>query len=176
MSRRLRRQIGNAAQRQMAIARLVSQTEALVDAPQPWGAWRERSLSESLRPAPHGVTQIFENGWFAVSIRPIASGYHLFISNAPGTPVRSWHDLQRIKNELIGYDHTAVEIFPPQKEVVDQANMTHLWVLKLYRSLPPDFSLVQWMHEADEARARAAARATARDADVDVDDAAAVLS
>lgn len=40
-----------------------------------------------------------------------------------------WEDLQRLKCEAGYPDHDAVEIFPAQKDVVNVANMRHLWVL-----------------------------------------------
>jgi hypothetical protein len=53
--------------------------------------------------------------------------------------VRSWADMQRIKNELVGPERVAVEVFPPVSELVDQANIAHLWVLPEGFALP--FSL-----------------------------------
>lgn len=41
----------------------------------------------------------------------------------------TWDDLQQIKNEIGYSDQWAVEIFPPVDEVVNHANMRHLWVL-----------------------------------------------
>lgn len=38
-----------------------------------------------------------------------------------------WPHKQRIKNEIVGEDASAIEIFPPQSEVVDSANMYWLW-------------------------------------------------
>lgn len=41
----------------------------------------------------------------------------------------AWDDLQRIKLE-VGYgDHDAVEVFPPEGDLVNVASMRHLWVL-----------------------------------------------
>ncbi|MBK7822842.1 MAG: hypothetical protein IPJ61_17715 [Tessaracoccus sp.] len=40
-----------------------------------------------------------------------------------------WDDLQRIKTQCLGEDVWAVEIYPPPSELVDVANMRHLWVL-----------------------------------------------
>ena len=37
--------------------------------------------------------------------------------------------MQRIKDEIAGQDATAVEVYPPHSEIVDQADMYHLWVL-----------------------------------------------
>jgi len=41
----------------------------------------------------------------------------------------AWEDLQRLKSECGRGDKDAVEIFPPDKDVVNVANMRHLWVL-----------------------------------------------
>lgn len=41
----------------------------------------------------------------------------------------SWDDLQRIKNEIAGDRRVAVEVYPEAAEVMDQANMRHLFVL-----------------------------------------------
>lgn len=41
----------------------------------------------------------------------------------------SWDDLQRIKNE-VGYGNSdAIELYPASKDVVNVANIRHLWVL-----------------------------------------------
>ena len=53
---------------------------------------------------------------------------HLAISSLSGIRP-TWPEAQRMKNELAGDDATAVEVYPPQGEVVDQADMYHLWVL-----------------------------------------------
>lgn len=48
----------------------------------------------------------------------------------------SWQDLQRIKNELCGQDAEAVHVHPRQADVMDQADMYHLFVLPLGKGLP----------------------------------------
>ena len=53
----------------------------------------------------------------------------------------SWSDMQRIKNELCGKDKTAIQVYPPASEVVDFANIYHLWVLPIGFVLP--FSLAR---------------------------------
>jgi hypothetical protein len=40
-----------------------------------------------------------------------------------------WDDLQRLKRECGRGERWAVEIFPADSEVVNVANMRHLWVL-----------------------------------------------
>ena len=41
----------------------------------------------------------------------------------------TWDELQRVKNETLGPDVWCVEVYPPESEVVDVANMRHLWPL-----------------------------------------------
>ena len=55
----------------------------------------------------------------------------------------AWDDLQRLKRECGYGDRAAVEVYPPDSEVVNDANMRHLWVLPE----PPPF-----MWRAGEAR------------------------
>ena len=50
----------------------------------------------------------------------------LLMVNDP-TCRHSWQDLQRIKNDLLGERWAAVEVYPPQDRVVDEANLYHLW-------------------------------------------------
>lgn len=50
------------------------------------------------------------------------------IRRSDSEPVKDWHDIQRIKNEIIGEDREAFQIFPKQKELVDVANLYWLWV------------------------------------------------
>ena len=39
----------------------------------------------------------------------------------------SWDELQRLKDEHLGPDVLAVEIYPPARRVVNELNMRHLW-------------------------------------------------
>ena len=41
----------------------------------------------------------------------------------------SWDDLQRLKSECGRGDKMAVEVFPADSDIVNVANMRHLWVL-----------------------------------------------
>lgn len=56
--------------------------------------------------------------------------YHLSIKRLDKQPIHDWRDLQRIKNELVGPEHEAIEIFPAESRLVDTANQYHLWVFK----------------------------------------------
>lgn len=46
----------------------------------------------------------------------------------------TWDQLQRIKNQCGYTDRWMVEIYPPEHETIDAANMRHLWLIA-----PPDY-------------------------------------
>lgn len=43
--------------------------------------------------------------------------------------LRDWRDLQRIKNEILGPEWEAVELFPAESRLVDSSNQYWLWCL-----------------------------------------------
>lgn len=97
-----------------------------------WGPWE----TIHLHPAQLGggwagaCHQARRNRVFAVLIRLDASGVvHLAVSSLSGLRP-SWPEMQRIKDEIAGTDATAVEVYPPKAEVVDEADMFHIWVLR----------------------------------------------
>ena len=57
----------------------------------------------------------------------------LSIKRHDGLPARDWRDLQRMKNELVGMEVEAVELFPAESRLVDNANQTHLWCFPGFR-------------------------------------------
>ena len=44
--------------------------------------------------------------------------------------------MQRIKNELAGEQTVGVEVYPAQTDVVDQANIYHIWCMPEGFALP----------------------------------------
>ena len=55
---------------------------------------------------------------------------HLSISNRDLSALLDWRHLQEIKNDLVGEENEAVQLFPAESRLVDQANQFHLWALK----------------------------------------------
>ncbi len=45
-------------------------------------------------------------------------------------PANDWRDLQEIKNMIIGPECEAVQLYPADDRVVDEANQFHLWVCR----------------------------------------------
>ena len=68
-----------------------------------------------------GVALTFEDG-----------SMHLSFKRRDRAAVRDWRHFQAIKNEVAGPEREAIEVFPPESELVDASNEYHLWVL------PPD--------------------------------------
>lgn len=95
----------------------------------------------ALRGSEEWTPTCYVNNRYSVQVSTTPIGYgqsiiHLWIRAHDGTMPRSWSDLQRIKNDLVGPDRLAVEVFPPVSELVDQANMAHLWVYPAGHVLP----------------------------------------
>lgn len=59
---------------------------------------------------------------------------HLSIKRLDLRAIRDWRELQRIKNEIVGPETEAVEVFPMESRLVDTSNQFHLWVM------PPGFA------------------------------------
>ena len=54
----------------------------------------------------------------------------LSIKRRDKTPVTDWRQKQTIKNELVGEEHEAVELYPAESRLVDTSNQYHLWAAK----------------------------------------------
>jgi hypothetical protein len=75
-----------------------------------------------------GAPAIFINDVYNVRIRNVSPFVQLDIARLDGQPCKSWHEFQRIKNELVGPECEGVELFPAESRLVDTANQYHLWV------------------------------------------------
>lgn len=74
----------------------------------------------------------------------VLNSRHIRIERIDMRPIRcGWDMLQRIKNEILGRDTTAVEVFPAEADKVDEINARHLFVLD-FISGPPGFR--EWSH------------------------------
>ncbi len=107
-------------------------SEASARAAGQWGKW-DRIHFPAGRAGRDGwvaeVSVCYRNEVFAVLERDAGDGVtHLAVASLSGVRPR-WWEMQRIKNELSGPERTAVEVYPPQSEAVDEADMFHIWVL-----------------------------------------------
>lgn len=101
-----------------------------------WGEWRKNLLPMGI-PGGNGwcrdVRAAWANNLYVVLIRPLKDEngkdvVHMAIRTASSLEP-PWRDLQRIKNELCDPEATAVQVMPPMSELVDEADMYHMWVL-----------------------------------------------
>lgn len=53
----------------------------------------------------------------------------LSIRRRDRSAVHDWRDMQRIKNEIVGAEAEAVELYPAESRLVDTANQYYLWVV-----------------------------------------------
>ena len=82
--------------------------------------------------APTTVRAVYRNERFRVDAVPFESAWgpciHVMVQSTVAAPIL-WADKQALKNEIIGPHRLAIEVFPPESELVDQAEVFHLWVL-----------------------------------------------
>jgi len=85
------------------------------------------------------IDRAYVNGKFSVIVRTVKNEFglckHAAIRNLESTEV-TWYEKQEIKNKIFGESAVAIEIYPKQDELVDGANMYHLWILPLQYNLP----------------------------------------
>ena len=87
------------------------------------------------------LCQIFKNNIYQVSVQ--SGGERcvwLSIKRIDRKPIHDWRDLQRIKNEIVGPECEAVELYPAESRLVDEANQFHLWVFEDGVRLPIGFN------------------------------------
>jgi hypothetical protein len=81
----------------------------------------------------------YRNDKYAVLIRNVKNEYglckHAAIRNLESTEI-SWKEKQEIKDKIFGVNYVAVEVFPKKSDLIDEANMYHLWILPLQYNFP----------------------------------------
>jgi hypothetical protein len=80
----------------------------------------------------HEKSNVFKNDIYQVDKREYGDGsdvklIHLSIKRIDRQPIHDWRDLQEIKNQLVGEECEAVELYPAESRRVDSANQYHLW-------------------------------------------------
>lgn len=109
-------------------------------------AWENLDHRVGTLEAPAGLQRAWRSPLYLVQLYHLASrdarGFVevLMVRRRDGRPVREWTHLQRIKDELVGPERTAVEVYPARADVVDTAHMYHLWLI------PPGERLAFGLH------------------------------
>lgn len=88
-----------------------------------------------------GESTMWQNNRYVVIRKEIGEGMTwLSIRHRNRKAVRDWRHFQRIKNELAGPEREAVEIYPAESRLVDEANQYHLWVFPENYTIPFGFN------------------------------------
>jgi hypothetical protein len=108
-----------------------------------WGEWEEISpLRWHISPTnpPPGLKRFVKNNIYSVQFFEHQTDWGLItrilIRRHDQKTTVFWAHKQRIKNELFGQEFTALEVFPPQSKLFDEANIYHLWILPFSMKLP----------------------------------------
>lgn len=106
-----------------------------------------------------GQIKVYQNSIYMVHVRHLDLDkqedgvIHLSIRRNDREAIRDWRHFYRIKNELSGPKREAVEIYPSEDHLVDQANQYHLWVMPTGVELPFGFREGQQVGTSAEAEA-----------------------
>jgi hypothetical protein len=119
--------------------RIAQELEAIAWSDVEWTPFREVRMPENALTAQDPARAHYTNSRYQVAVWPGACAlgkyFHLSIKTHDRSPRHDWRDLQRIKNELIGSEFYAIEIFPAESRLVDAANQYHLYAFE--RWVPP---------------------------------------
>jgi hypothetical protein len=84
--------------------------------------------------------EIWANDTYEVIVyRSEEGGAHLSIKRMDRAPIRNWRHFQQMKNEICGPEFEALELFPRESRIADNANQYHLFVLPEDMDIPVGF-------------------------------------
>jgi len=90
--------------------------------------WEDFSISEEEDDL-DAKSVVLYNNLYQVSIHDLGRDWwHMCVVRRDRSSPRDWRDLQRIKNEIMGEEREAVEVYPRESRLVDTMNASHLWV------------------------------------------------
>ena len=70
---------------------------------------------------------LHENDLYFVQVFPKPPFFQLNIRRRDGEECKDWRHFQQIKNEILGPQYEAVELFPAEDRLIDTGNEYHLW-------------------------------------------------
>ena len=107
----------------------MTKAEAVLHRPIPWTPFEQTDVHPDI--LKEGFSECYKNSRYTVLWRSVESEVgdlvHLSIKRNDKLPIHDWRDLQRIKNEVLGPEHEAMELYPAESRIVDTANQYHLW-------------------------------------------------
>lgn len=95
-----------------------------------WDDWEDKTNEgrEKLNSIGIGtLVKLVGNSLYSVQMYKRGETYLLGIRRHDQAASCPWSHKQRIKNELLGEEYVAIEVFPKVSELIDQANMYWIW-------------------------------------------------
>jgi hypothetical protein len=104
--------------------------ESIMYAVTPWTPFEKATIHQDV--AKEGFDQCWKNSRYTVLVRYTKDTYgddlvHLSVKRNDKNPMHDWRDMQRIKNEILGEEEEAMELYPAESRLIDTANQYHLW-------------------------------------------------
>lgn len=97
----------------------------------PWTKFFPATLPTDPLVVADGFKECYKNSRYQVIVsrQDTENGtlVHMSIKRIDKSPIHDWRDLQRIKNELLGPEQEAMELYPAESRLVDAANQYHLY-------------------------------------------------
>lgn len=96
-----------------------------------WGEWEAKPLPRDATihvPSLDYIDEVWMNRIYLVYIGTKGL-LHALVRRIDERPIREWSHMQRIKNELLGTEVEAVELYPAESRKVDDHNWYHLWAI-----------------------------------------------
>jgi hypothetical protein len=114
--------MGQAKRREKEIKTLKQGWDKLVDIELPLSQKALYQQTNSCLP-----DRVVGNSRYYVEIFKHSDYTKLSIGNKDGSAKRDWRDFQQIKNELLGDEEEAVELYPAETRLIDNGNRFHLY-------------------------------------------------
>lgn len=84
--------------------------------------------------------EFWANDRYVATVERRSDGYaRISLHRKDRKPLRDWRDMQRIKNDVMGDEIEAVELFPAESRLMDTANEYWLWCLPKGQQWPLGF-------------------------------------
>lgn len=129
--------------------------EAFLYPPVPWTKFEPADTHIEIQGL--GYHECWKNSRYTVLVRrtqtEMGELVQLSIKRNDKNPIHDWREIQRIKNELLGPEEEAVEIYPAESRLVDSANQFFCWSLKGQR-VPFGFEVRLVMEDAGSTGAK----------------------
>ena len=94
----------------------------------PSRAWEAMVLTNDVAETPQGERgEVWMNNLYCANVWRRAEGVCIGIFSLDGEPRHDWRDFQRIKNDILGEEAEAVELYPAESRLIDTSNYYYLF-------------------------------------------------